>query len=111
MSTSPLQDARSKYQPKLPAILSGDLKSLSIQSGKPTTAVADQAAIQAIFSKTYGQPEVNFGQGGKALSNAPLKAGFVLSGGPASGGHNVVAGLFDGLKRLNPANQLFGFLG
>jgi pyrophosphate--fructose-6-phosphate 1-phosphotransferase len=33
-----------------------------------------------------------------------------LSGGQAPGGHNVIAGLFDGLKKLNPKNKLYGFL-
>jgi pyrophosphate--fructose-6-phosphate 1-phosphotransferase len=37
--------------------------------------------------------------------------GVVLSGGQAAGGHNVIAGLFDGLKKANPKNKLLGFLG
>jgi pyrophosphate--fructose-6-phosphate 1-phosphotransferase len=37
--------------------------------------------------------------------------GVVLSGGQAPGGHNVIAGLFDGLKKANPKNKLIGFLG
>jgi pyrophosphate--fructose-6-phosphate 1-phosphotransferase len=36
--------------------------------------------------------------------------GIVFSGGPAPGGHNVIAGLFDAAKRANPDNRLFGFL-
>lgn len=40
-----------------------------------------------------------------------IKVGVVLSGGPAAGGHNVISGLFRHLKSLNPASQLFGFLG
>jgi len=36
--------------------------------------------------------------------------GIVFSGGPAPGGHNVIAGLFDAAKRANPENRLFGFL-
>ena len=35
----------------------------------------------------------------------------ILSGGQAPGGHNVIAGLFDGLKSLNPASRLYGFKG
>ncbi|MEW5814182.1 MAG: diphosphate--fructose-6-phosphate 1-phosphotransferase, partial [Spirochaetota bacterium] len=37
--------------------------------------------------------------------------GVVLSGGQAPGGHNVIAGLFDALKKGSPASKLFGFLG
>lgn len=36
--------------------------------------------------------------------------GIVFSGGPAPGGHNVIAGLFDAAQRANPENRLFGFL-
>lgn len=35
--------------------------------------------------------------------------GIVFSGGPAPGGHNVIAGLFDAAKRANPHNRVFGF--
>ncbi len=36
--------------------------------------------------------------------------GIVFSGGPAPGGHNVIAGLFDAARKANPANRIFGFL-
>ena len=36
--------------------------------------------------------------------------GVILSGGQAPGGHNVIAGLFDGIKKMNPESRLFGFL-
>jgi len=42
--------------------------------------------------------------------SAPRRIGIVFSGGPAPGGHNVIAGLFDAAKRANPENRLFGFL-
>jgi pyrophosphate--fructose-6-phosphate 1-phosphotransferase len=40
-----------------------------------------------------------------------LRVGVVLSGGQAPGGHNVISGLFDALKKLHPETQLIGFLG
>ena len=40
-----------------------------------------------------------------------INVGVILSGGQAPGGHNVIAGLFDGLKKLNPQNKLIGFKG
>jgi diphosphate-dependent phosphofructokinase len=40
----------------------------------------------------------------------PRNIGIVFSGGPAPGGHNVIAGLFDAAKRANPLNKVFGFL-
>ena len=36
--------------------------------------------------------------------------GIVFSGGPAPGGHNVIAGLYDAAKKANPENRLYGFL-
>jgi pyrophosphate--fructose-6-phosphate 1-phosphotransferase len=38
----------------------------------------------------------------------PVKVGVLLSGGPAAGGHNVIAGLFDALNETK--SELFGFL-
>ncbi len=40
----------------------------------------------------------------------PLRLGVVLSGGPAPGGHNVIAGLFHAAKQAHPSNQVIGFL-
>jgi pyrophosphate--fructose-6-phosphate 1-phosphotransferase len=39
-----------------------------------------------------------------------VNVGVILSGGQAPGGHNVIAGLFDGLKSSNAASRLYGFL-
>ena len=39
-----------------------------------------------------------------------INVGVILSGGQAPGGHNVISGLFDGIKKLNPANRLYGFI-
>ncbi len=36
--------------------------------------------------------------------------GVVFSGGPAPGGHNVIAGIFDEAKRVNPDSKVFGFI-
>ncbi len=36
--------------------------------------------------------------------------GIVFSGGPAPGGHNVIAGLYDAAKKANPDSRIYGFL-
>jgi pyrophosphate--fructose-6-phosphate 1-phosphotransferase len=36
--------------------------------------------------------------------------GIVFSGGPAPGGHNVIAGLFDAARKANPETRIYGFL-
>ncbi len=47
---------------------------------------------------------------GKREPSAPLHIGVVLSGGQASGGHNVIAGIYDCLRRLSSGSKLYGFL-
>ncbi len=39
-----------------------------------------------------------------------IRVGVLFSGGPAAGGNNVVAGIFDALLEMNPKNELLGFL-
>lgn len=107
MTKSPLQIARASYQPKLPAALKGNV---ILKEGAKTESVADQAEIKNLFPNTYGMPLVTFVPGDKK-ENPIVGVGVILSGGQAPGGHNVIAGLFDGLKALNPKNKLYGFLG
>jgi pyrophosphate--fructose-6-phosphate 1-phosphotransferase len=47
--------------------------------------------------------------GGK-VGGKPRRLGLVLSGGPAPGGHNVIAGLFEAAKQDHPDSVLLGFL-
>ncbi len=103
---SALQIARAAYSPKLPLGLQG---SVSVKEGEPTQSVSDQEEIKKLFPNTYGLPLVEFVPG-EARSYAPMNVGVILSGGQAPGGHNVISGIFDGIKRLNPANRLYGFL-
>lgn len=104
---SALQIARAAYQPKLPKALRGALKAVE---GAPTQSVADQAEVKRLFPNTYGMPYLHFEVADGVSFKARLNAGVILSGGQAPGGHNVIAGLFDGLKALNPENKLYGFL-
>jgi pyrophosphate--fructose-6-phosphate 1-phosphotransferase len=111
-NVSPLQTARAGYKPKLPLALAGNPSKVSAKFGKPTKSISDAEAIRKLFPCTYGQAEVSFESGkGSASMKKPLKVAVVLSGGQAPGGHNVVAGLFDGLKKLNKKNTLTGYLG
>lgn len=107
MTKSPLQIARAAYQPKLPAALKGNVV---LKEGVNTESVADQADIKALFPNTYGMPLITF-EAGEKKENPTVGVGVILSGGQAPGGHNVISGLFDGLKALNPDNKLYGFLG
>jgi len=109
---SELQIERLKYKPELPLILRNKPTAIIPKMGKPTEAVSDGAIIKKMFPNTYGKPIVTFTKGKNKINlKKPIKVGVVLSGGQAPGGHNVIAGLFDGLKKANPKNKLFGFLG
>jgi diphosphate-dependent phosphofructokinase len=107
MKTSALQQARAAYQPKLPKALKEG--SVVAVEGKPTQSVGNQDEIKAMFPNTYGMPVITF-EAGEAKKLDPFNVGVILSGGQAPGGHNVISGLFDGLKALNPANKLYGFI-
>ena len=107
MKKSALQIARAAYQPKLPQGLRGNV---TIKEGAPTQSVADQEEIQKLFPNTYGMPLVEFVPSSEKREYAPMNIGVILSGGQAPGGHNVICGLYDELKKQNPANKLYGFI-
>ena len=106
MEKSALQIARAAYQPKLPKALQGAVK---IKEGAPTQSVDNQEEIKALFPNTYGMPLVEF-EPAEVMDATKMNVGVILSGGQAPGGHNVISGLFDGIKKLNPENHLYGFL-
>lgn len=103
---SKLQIARAAYQPKLPKALLGPVKA---QEGKATQSVGNQEEIKAMFPNTYGMPVIEFVEG-EAVKYEPINVGVILSGGQAPGGHNVISGLFDGIKSLNKDSKLYGFI-
>lgn len=107
MKKSPLQIARTWYMPKMPTAFQGGMV---LVEGEKTQSVADQEEIRDLFPQTYGLPLITF-QSGKTPEYPQVKVGVILSGGQAPGGHNVIAGMYDGLKRLNPTNELIGFIG
>ena len=107
MKKSPLQKARAAYQPKLPIVLQGAVKAVE---GKPTESVANQNEIKQLFPNTYGLPELKFEKNTNPTAGRPVNVGVILSGGQAPGGHNVISGLFDGIKKIHRDSRLFGFL-
>ena len=106
MEKSALQIARAAYQPKLPKALQGAVKA---QEGAATQSVGNQEEIKALFPNTYGMPVVEF-VSAESENNTAINVGIILSGGQAPGGHNVISGLYDGVKSLNKDSKLYGFL-
>ena len=106
---SNLQKARYEYKPKLPNVLK-NISLVKVIKGKLTSSVSDADELKNIFPNTFGLPLINFEVGEKQDSE-PINVAVILSGGQAPGGHNVIAGIYDSLKKLNSKSKLFGFLG
>ncbi len=106
MKTSLLQKARAQYQPKLPKGLRGAVK---VKEGEPTQSVGNQKEIKELFPNTYGMPLIEFVPGDKEATNE-MNVGIILSGGQAPGGHNVICGIYDAVKKMNKNNKVYGFL-
>lgn len=108
---SSLCNARIGYTPKLPVSLRNGLAGVVVEKGAPTESVADQEQIKKLFPASYGAPIVTFKDSGNKAASDPLTVGVVLSGGQAPGGHNVISGIYDGVKSLNGKSRVLGFLG
>jgi pyrophosphate--fructose-6-phosphate 1-phosphotransferase len=105
---SALQKERASYMPKLPKSIRGMVK---VAEGSKTESIADQAEIAKLFPHTYGMPIITFEKGEVKHEYRPVNVGVILSGGQAPGGHNVISGIFDGIKAIHPDSKLYGFLG
>eukprot|EP01083_Nonionella_stella_P085005 235400_1 len=105
---------RREFKPRIPTQIE-KLSSLTFTEGDKTTAMGEPQEIARLFPITYGQPVVNTSPSDDSkqsnVRSTPLRVGVVLSGGQASGGHNVITGLFDALKELNQDSILIGFTG
>jgi pyrophosphate--fructose-6-phosphate 1-phosphotransferase len=104
---SSLQKIRLSYQPLIPNLLK-DLSQVCFQKIEHKSFLSHR--ISTLFPNTCHQSSFIL-QKGAPSSTCPLIIGVLFSGGPASGGHNVIAGLFDGLKKIHPGSHLIGFLG
>ena len=102
-----LQTLRGEYKPKMPSSIADSAK---LVEGKKTESVADQAEIKKLFPNTYGMPIITFEKANLASDGKPINVGVILSGGQAPGGHNVISGIFDGIKKINKESRLYGFL-
>ncbi len=105
-----LEKLRVQITPRLPHILQSIQRLVPEKSGHVRELGGEGGALAERFSELLGQEIIRFKDSGKDQTHEPLKIGVVLSGGQAAGGHNVIIGLFEALKKLNPKSQLFGFL-
>lgn len=108
---SPLHNARFAYIPKMPEIFSSPIAAIKAMPTEIIEPKFDKESLKDIFTHSYGKPAVKFTNGDNIFASKSLIVGVLLSGGPAPGGHNVISGLFDGLKRGSPKSRLIGFKG
>lgn len=101
---SPLQNARALFSLSLPDVLK-DLDMVSFKKDE----VFVNPSIEPLFPHLSGASVLK-GEKGSNIKSRAMRVGVVLSGGQAAGGHNVIAGLFDGLTALNGSSSLIGFL-
>ena len=110
MNESTMQRLRYHYKPKIPKVFAEPLSLIKPEIGAATHAQSNQEELKEIFPNTYGMPIIKFVKGKSEVKHKPLKFGVILSGGQAPGGHNVISGLFDALKKGNANSKLYGFL-
>lgn len=106
---SPLQTARYEYKPKLPEIYTHDMCGIAASEGEPCIPQSDGESLKEIFPNTYGMKRVSFVNGENSAQKRKINVGVILSGGQAPGGHNVITGLYDALKKADVSNRLLGF--
>ncbi|MDB2614222.1 diphosphate--fructose-6-phosphate 1-phosphotransferase [Chlamydiales bacterium] len=102
-----LQENRLNWSPELPLILE---EICCLKGMRKKGSINTDPKISEIFPKTSSD-EVIYFERGEDHKGFPIRVGILFSGGQASGGHNVITGLFDALKKIHPHSQLFGFLG
>ncbi len=99
---SPLHKKRLSYLPRIPSLLK-DPNGVHVEPiSSHRKPLAD---LKPLFPHTFSASAYRAVKGeGKVL---PLTIGAYFSGGQASGGHNVLAGLFDALAK---GSKLIGFI-
>ena len=92
----------------LPSILQAG-PNLTYESHEALGAVDDHEDIEKAFPKTYGRARISLKPTTTTTTHTPLRVGVVLSGGQAPGGHNVIAGIYDYIKKVHKDSVMVGF--
>lgn len=103
---SDLENERLSYHPKTPS----QFESFTHLVPEFLESLPVDPEIAPFFNNLQENNLLGFRNSAEGYSSS-LNVGIVFSGGPASGGHNVAAGMFDALQQFNPASRLIGFIG
>lgn len=106
-----LYTERQNFKMTLPHIVDVQFEGVSPHYGHIPTPSGDEKTIKNVFPHTYGQKVVTFVEETRTQFNpTPMSVVVVLSGGQAPGGHNVIAGVYDAVKKWNKDSKLYGAL-
>lgn len=103
---SNLENERLSYHPKTPT----QFDSFTYLVPEALQELPVDPEIAPFFNQLKDHSLLGFINNPEGFSSA-LNVGIVFSGGPASGGHNVAAGIYDALQKFNPGSRLIGFIG
>ncbi|KAH8738641.1 pyrophosphate-dependent 6-phosphofructokinase [Cryptosporidium ryanae] len=110
---SSIQNYRRKWNLCLPKILRSPVVAKEVENFESKNMRLED--MSEFFPLTHRNNFVKFesvSDGSQSWEKYPArKLGVVLSGGQASGGHNVISGLMFYIKQCNQSSQLFGFIG
>jgi len=106
---SSLQRARLNAPMELPSILMHS-PNLTYEAHEALGAVADHDDIKNCFPRTYGKARISLKPANTITKYDPMRVGVVLSGGQAPGGHNVIAGIYDYIKKVHKDSVMVGFM-
>lgn len=104
-----IQLQRLHYLPKLPPLLT-QIRQVGAENLEILETEVEPE-IRKLFPSTCKQKPLVLRQQQGLTARTPKRVGVVFSGGQASGGHNVISGLYDALLGLHHESRLFGFLG
>ncbi len=112
-STSTAMKDRRAYRPATCDVFDSDFTALEIAETyridiDPEAQRELPAIIKNRIQRVVTQPSPS--EKVKKAYQQVRKIGIVFSGGPAPGGHNVIAGIYDAAKRANPQSKIYGFL-
>lgn len=108
-ASSPLDILVRNYKPILPASLENVGALQAVPEKETVKFTHNKKEIASLFPLTAEQPYMRLIEGNTSPLN-PLKIGIVFSGGPAPGGHNIITGLYDAIKKIHKDGVLIGFL-
>lgn len=104
-SISELQRIRKADCPRLPSVL---VSGAGVACDTHEAMKAIDEEVRTKFPVTFGSGRVTMKTSPTPLGK-PLRIGLVLSGGQAPGGHNVIAGVYDYIKRVSQESVMVGF--